>query len=253
MVDAVKDFYDRLTANYHLIFDDWDRSIQHQADTLSAILEGDCGVTRGARVLDCACGIGTQSLALASVGYDVIASDISPAAVERTRAEAEKRHFHVQTYVANLLDLTVIPETDFDAVICLDNALPHLQDDDVIRAAIQVRQKMRTGSYFLGSIRDYDLLVRDRPAVQGPVFYTDASGRRIVHQVWDWKDERAYDFHLYITREVAGDWEAQHYSSSYRAILREELDRLLEASGFQHCRWVLPAESGFYQPIFIAT
>ena len=88
--------------------------------------------------------------------------------------------------------------------------------------------------------------------MQGPAFYSDEGSRRIVHQVWDWSDERRYAFHLYITREVQGTWESQHYVSNYRAILREEFSRILQAAGFVDCRWILTGESGFYQPIILA-
>jgi glycine/sarcosine N-methyltransferase len=55
-----------------------------------------------------------------------------------------------------------------------------------------------------------------------------------------------------ITREVQGSWETQHYVSNYRAVLREEFSRILQAAGFVACGWILTAESGFYQPIVLA-
>ena len=55
-----------------------------------------------------------------------------------------------------------------------------------------------------------------------------------------------------ITRKVQGGWEIQHHVSNYRAILREEFSRILEAAGFVGCSRVLTAESGFYQPIVLA-
>jgi SAM-dependent methyltransferase len=167
--------------------------------------------------------------------------------------EAAKRRLKVQLFVADMLDLTEIPDGDFDAVICMDNALPHLEsDEELFQAATQIRRKLRAGATFMGSIRDYDTLIHERPVVQGPAFYSDQGSRRIVHQVWDWSDERRYAFHLYLTREVQDGWEAQHYVSNYRAVLREEFSRILQAAGFVGCRWILPAESGFYQPIVLA-
>jgi glycine/sarcosine N-methyltransferase len=167
--------------------------------------------------------------------------------------EAAKRRLNVQLFVADMLDLTKIPDGDFDAVVCMDNALPHLESDEgLLQAAIQIRCKLRAGATFMGSIRDYDSLVQERPVVQGPDFYSDQESRRIVHQVWDWSDERRYAFHLYITREVQGAWQSQHYVSTYRAVLREEFSRILQAAGFVGCRWILTAESGFYQPIVLA-
>ncbi len=253
MAEGVKHFYDRLASNYHLIFEDWDSSIKRQAAALGAILERECGAASALRILDCACGIGTQTLGLASLGFKVTACDLSPASVERTRVEAAKRHLNVQLFVADMMDLTAIPDGDFDAVICMDNAIPHLEsDEELFRAATQIRRKLRAGATFTGSIRDYDTLVQVRPVLQGPAFYSDQGRRRIVHQVWDWSDERRYTFHLYITREIPGGWETQHYVSNYRAVLRAEFSRILQAAGFVDCRWILTPESGFYQPIVLA-
>jgi SAM-dependent methyltransferase len=253
MAEGVKHFYDRLASNYHLIFEDWDSSIKRQAAALGAILERECGAPGALRILDCACGIGTQALGLASLGFTVTACDLSPASVERTRAEAAKRRLNLQLFVADMLDLTEIPDGAFDVVMCMDNALPHLEsDDELLQATTQVRRKLRSGASFMGSIRDYDHLVEERPVVQGLAFYSDQGSRRIVHQVWDWSDERRYAFHLYLTREVRGGWDSQHHVSNYRAVLRAEFSRILEAAGFVDCRWILTAESGFYQPIFLA-
>jgi glycine/sarcosine N-methyltransferase len=253
MAEGVKDFYGRLADNYHLIFEDWDVSMQRQAAALGAILENECGAPGAARILDCACGTGTQTLGLASYGFRVSASDISHPAIERARIEGKKRKLDVRLFVADMLDLTLIPEQDFDAVICMDNALPHLESDEALLAATdQIRRKLRVGGTFMASIRDYDSLVRERPVVQGPSFYSDQGKRRIVHQVWDWTDSRRYVFHLYITTENEGGWDSQHYASSYRAVLREELSAILQVAGFTNCRWIFATQSGFYQPIILA-
>src|SRR5579864_453436 len=253
MAEGVKDFYDQLASNYHLIFEDWEASIRRQAAVLGAILERDCGPMATVKVLDCACGIGTQALGLAKMGFQVTACDLSPSAVERIRMEAEKRGLSVRAFVADMLDLTEIPDEGFDAVICMDNALPHLESEEqLLQAAIQMRRKMRPDGLFMASIRDYDRLAREKPAVQGPNFYSDENGRRIVHQVWDWQDDRRYRFHLYITREIQDGWESQHYVSDYRSVMRDELSQILARSGFSGCRWVRADESGFYQPIVLA-
>jgi glycine/sarcosine N-methyltransferase len=252
VAEQVRRFYDELAANYHLIFEDWDASISRQAAALGPILERECSAG-SLRILDCTCGIGTQTLGLAGFGHKVTACDLSSAAVKRMSLEASERGLHVQEYVADLLDLTAIPVGNFDAVVCMDNSLPHLDgEDQLVQAATQIRRKLRPGGLFIASIRDYDALVRERPAVQGPAFYVDAGRRRIVHQVWDWIDDRRYTFHLYITRETSDGWESQHYASSYRALLRDEMTNILEIAGFVGSHWLFSAEGGFYQPIVLA-
>ncbi len=71
-----KTFYDELTPLYHVIYQDWDKSIQKQARNLDALIQKHFG-TNNFSILDVSCGIGTQSLGLAKLGYQVTASDIS--------------------------------------------------------------------------------------------------------------------------------------------------------------------------------
>jgi len=245
--------YNELASHYHLIFENWEASLDRQATALSSILKQECSLDGTARILDCACGIGTQSLGLAKMGFRITGCDISSKSIERARLEAEKRNLNIQFSVANLLNLGHFGESSFDAVICMDNALPHLQTaEELLQAAIQIRARLRPGGCFMASIRDYDQLLKERPAIQGPSFYFDEGRRRIVFQVWDWLDDRRYTFHLYITREIENTWETVHASAAYRGILRDEVAAALSHAGLVNVRWLFPANSGFYQPIVIA-
>ena len=253
MAGTVQDFYDDLSCNYHLIFEDWEASMASQAAALGPILVRECGSAMPMTVLDCACGIGTQALGLARAGFRVTGADLSPRAIERARVEAATRSLDLRLHVADMLHLDVVPQTGFDAVICVDNALPHFPcDENLTEAAAQVRKKLRAGGIFVASIRDYGDLIKERPAVQRPCFFSDAGRRRIIFQLWDWIDERRYTFHLYITRDTPAGWQTQHGISTYRAVLRDELTAILEGAGFVRVRWMLPAETGFYQPLVLA-
>lgn len=245
--------YDTFAPYYDQIFDDWETSIGRQAAVLASILDRECGDIRPIRVLDCACGIGTQSLGLARMGFEVTGCDVSDGAIQRARSEASKRGLNIPFSVANMVQLSEIAQSSFDAVICIDNSLPHLEtDEELLQAAQEAYGRLRPGGSFIGSIRDYDRLVVERPTSQGPSFYSDSDGRRIVFQLWDWLNERRYRFHLYITRGTESAWRTFHFTSTYRAVLRGEFRRILEQAGFANVRWLSPSESGFYQPIFIA-
>jgi SAM-dependent methyltransferase len=245
--------YDALAKSYHLIFENWESSIQRQAAALTEILREQCRIVPPSRILDCACGIGTQCLGLAQQGFQLTASDLSPAAVARARNEALARGLTIRFANADMLDLGVVDGENFDGVICMDNSLPHLCGEYQLLAAMrQVSGKLRPGGVFLASTRDYNLLLRERPVTQGPFFYSDDGKRRIVFQVWEWIDQRRYRFHLYITREVAGGWETDHASAEYRGFLREEFTEILCQTGFCRARWLMPHESQYYQPLVIA-
>jgi glycine/sarcosine N-methyltransferase len=62
-----------------------------------------------------------------------------------------------------------------------------------------------------------------RPA-QPAAIYWDRIRRRIVHEVWDWLDERRYIVHLFITRETnIEEWSTHHFTGYYRAITSQEI------------------------------
>lgn len=252
--DAVGRFYDDLASHYHLICHDWDAAMTRQAAAISAILRRESGNGRGLSVLDCTCGIGTQSLGLAKLGYHVTGSDLSAGAVQRARAEAAVRALNVPFYVADVRRLDDLPIGGFEAVISMDNALPHLLSDaDLAEAARQMRAKLCTRGTLLASILDYDQLVRDRLTVRGPTFCSDSDRRRIIVQVWDWADDRRHTVHLYITRETPSGWDNFHGATVYRAVLRQEITAILASSGFENVRWLFPNQSGLYLPVVIAT
>jgi SAM-dependent methyltransferase len=253
MTTGVSGFYDDFAPHYDLFFEDWEASMTRQAAAIASILERE-GRATGTAVLDCACGIGTQALGLAKLGFCITGADVSAGAVQRARSEAAARKLDIPFYVADMRDLDGVPSAGFHAVICMDNALPHLLSEaDLAQAAGQIRAKLCIGGTFVASIRDYDEIIQQRPRCAGPAFYSDEGKRRIVFQVLDWQDARRYTFHLYITRETSTGWANFHGAAAYRAVLRDEITGILESCRFTNVRWRFPTESGFYQPIVIAT
>ncbi len=244
-------FYDDLASYYHLIFDDWDAAIERQARVLEPLLTSRLP-PRQLEILDCACGIGTQALGFAARGHRVTGSDLSGAAIVRARREAEARALPIDFHVADMTTLTGVPQRTFDVVAALDNALPHLMPDQMASALSAIRSRLKPGGLFVASLRDYDRLAQARPAMQPPAFFGEPGGRRIVHQVWDWHRDDAYTVHLYLTLEDEGQWEAHHFVSEYRCLLRTELTAALHAAGFPQVEWLTAEASGYYQPLVLA-
>ncbi len=78
-------FYDDLAEYYDLIYPDWERSMARQGEAIDQMLRSleSPKPKEEFRVLDIAAGIGTQTLPLAILGYDVTARDLSGGAVAR--------------------------------------------------------------------------------------------------------------------------------------------------------------------------
>jgi SAM-dependent methyltransferase len=251
MAEKILEFYEALADSYHLIFDDWDSAIERQARILGPLLTSQTSVFP-LKILDCACGIGTQAIGFAAMGHRVVASDLSRAEVKRAQQEALCRSLEISFYVSDMTSLLEVDESEFDVVVAMDNALPHLNVAQLEQAARAIASKLKPKGLFLASIRDYDKLILQRPTIQEPTFYGAHGNRRIVHQIWDWIDGVRYVVHLYITAEAGREWKAHHFVSEYRCLLREELSAVLRNAGFEGVHWLMPPESGFYQPMVLA-
>jgi hypothetical protein len=55
-----------------------------------------------------------------------------------------------------------------------------------------------------------------------------------------------------VLRPDAAGWTAAVRSTTYRALRRAELTAALHAGGFTGVAWLMPAESGYYQPVVVA-
>lgn len=251
MGGEIADFYNELAEHYHLIFEDWERSIERQAGILGPLLESRAGAAP-LKVLDSSCGIGTQTIGLARRGHRVTGSDLSAAAIARAERETRQRGLDVKFHVADMRDLSSLPESGFDAVVAGDNSLPHLLSDEDLKKALEsIAAVLKPHGVFLATIRDYDQLLQSRPAFLGPAFYAKDGRRHIVHQVWDWEGNE-YTVHLYITYDAGSSWIAKHFATRYRALQRKELSHSLESSGFGAIEWLLPQSTGLYEPIVVA-
>jgi len=246
----VDDFYDRLAPLYHLIFPDWDASIERQAGQLAGIIHERWGA--GARsVLDLACGIGTQSIGLARRGFAVTASDLSAGAVERARAEAQRRGVGIDFSVCDMRAAHDHHRRQFDVVIACDNSIPHLlADHDILLALRQMYALTRPGGGCLITVRDYDREDWGKGLVK-PHGVRDRDGvRNVIFQVWDF-DGEVYDLSMYFVADDGGDRPATHVMrSKYYAVGTGRLLELMRRAGFAS---VERLDGRFYQPVLVGS
>ena len=255
MMDIVQSFYDDMAASYDKLFLDWQAATREQAQLLDALF-AKCGYDRSARILDCACGIGTQAIGLAELGFPVTASDISEGELAQARERAKERGLaadggDIRFVRADFRSLEAqIPDV-FDIVIAMDNALPHmLTPEDLEKAVRSITGRVRPGGIFAASIRDYDSLLESKPAYSPPYIHKTRRGQRVSFQTWDWAGEN-----YRLTQYIIDDEETLQtgkFVCEYRAIRRKELTDLLLAGGCSEVVWKFPEETGFYQPIVTA-
>jgi SAM-dependent methyltransferase len=246
-------FYENFAAHYHLIFEDWEAEVRRQGDVLSGLIARLAG-PGPKRILDAACGIGTQAIGLALQGHEVTGSDLTPAAVARARREAPRFGVEIPFAVADLRRLGQVHAGPFDLVCAFDNAVAHFeQDEELIAALGEMARLCRRDGLVLLSIRDYDaLLLETWPSGTPERVIEGEGGRRRVYQLWDTLDGRLYRFRIVIALEGDGEHRTLVFKGRNRAITRAELSDGLRAGGLTEIRWLTPEESGYYQPIVAA-
>lgn len=252
-MDSVKKFYDDLADDYHLIFEDWDASMRHQSNILDEIVKNYFDQSRqNIKIFDCSCGIGTQAIGLALLGYIVHATDLSPSAVIRAEQEAKRLNANLSFGVADFRSLNQV-EGKYNIVISCDNSLPHLLDEAGLHKTLRnIWEKLNDGGLFLASIRDYDQLLQEKPQSTFPTVYDDDKGKRIVFQIWNWEENNIYTLEHFIIKKYGDELTASSRSTKYRAMMRSEISNLLSKIGFTDIIWHLPEETGYYQPIVTA-
>jgi glycine/sarcosine N-methyltransferase len=249
VASSVRDFYDGLAADYHLVYGDrWDDAVAQQGEVLDRLIRSVRDAA--ADVLDCSCGIGTQAIGLALRGHRVHGTDISEPSLERARVEAARLGAAVSFAVADFRDLASVSGT-FDVVLSCDNALPHLLDEAEIASALRaMRSKLRPGGLLIISIRDYD---KERPPAPPP-YVVAGPPRRLVVRLHDWDapDSPYYTVRFFFLTEADDGWTMTHHGARYRAMPRGELAAAAAAAGFDDIAWHEADDVGYHQPILTA-
>ena len=243
-------FYDNLASQYDKLFLDWQATTQEQAHILDRIFTAN-GFDKNANILDCACGIGTQSIGLAAIGYNVTGSDISDGEIAEAKERAKKNNVSVSFEHANFCALSDTFSEQFDIVIAMDNALPHmLTSNDLASAIKSIVNQIKDGGMFVASIRDYDALLMDKPPYSPPYIHKTAKGQRVSFQTWTWEGDN-YRLIQYIVDDE-DTLQVSKFECEYRATRRQEMTDLLMENRCSKVVWMFPEETGFYQPIVVA-
>lgn len=244
-----RSFYDELAPRYDLMYADWDASIARQGRALDALLKASLGPGPH-KVLDSACGIGTQALGLAGLGHRVTGTDLSPLATARAAREAAARGLALPVAAADMRALP-FPDASFDAVVCADNALPHLLTaEDVAAALAESRRVLRPGGLLLLSTRPYGELRRTRPESRAPYVRTGPEGRTVTFQLWHWHaDGERYDVELFQLLPSGETWRTTTSTATYWALPEEETARYVRQAGFGEPVWHPAEDTGFHQPV----
>lgn len=244
-----RQFYDELSPFYDLIYEDWDASMARQGAAIEAMIASELGSSPRARVLDAACGIGTQALPLAQRGFQVTGRDLSQGAIARLQQEAEARHLDIDAGVADMREVAATVTGQYDVALAFDNSLPHLvTDGDIVAAFRQFRDVLRPGGLCVCSVRDYDTVQRGVDTVQQYGERQRGPDTFKLWQEWRWEDPFRYRVTMVIEREGPTPTRVLQTDACYYAISTERLLQLMTEAGLVNCR---RQDGVIYQPVLV--
>lgn len=244
-------FYDALAPYYKYIYQDWEASVARQAQILDGIIKDFCRIP-AKNVLDAACGIGTQCIGLARLGYAVSASDISAGEVDKAREEAVRNGLAIDFRVADMRQVGQVFAGSFDVVLACDNSVPHLlSDTEILSAFNQFYVCLKPGGMCLVSVRDYDQMERQDGEKMFPrTIHALEAGKLVMFDVWNFSGDQ-YEITTYVIEDLGGDQAVTRVlrGGRYYCVGIDTLERLFKEAGFSE---VSTIRERYFQPLLVA-
>ena len=149
---SVREHYDTVLAeHYSRMFGDFEVKVAEQRTLLERL-----GVTIGqgaATAVDLGCGSGFQSVALARLGFRVLAIDFSQRLLAELRERA--RNLPVEAIAGDIRDVATLAPPAVDLVVCMGDTLSHLESDaDLERVFDGVAARLTVGGRLVLTFRD---------------------------------------------------------------------------------------------------
>ncbi len=181
---------------------------------------------KGQRVLDCPCGLGRISFALARLGLDVTGADLTASYIRRARRRAKAEGTDVRFFRCDMRELPF--DGQFDAVVNWFTSFGYFDDAGDLATAKAAFAALKPGGKFLVEMLNKSwMLAHFRPDHDDTVH-----GVRIVsHARWDARSGRVHNRWTFSKgRKV------ETHRFSHRLYNGTEIRRLLRAAGFRDVR-----------------
>ena len=134
----------------------------------------------------------------------------------------------------------------------MDSALPHLlTKQNFIKMFNSVLSQLKDGGVFLASFRDYNKLLIEKPDWAYPQRIKKFPDKDIiVVRNFEWDHHICISHQYYIERNKTNN-SIKTYYNTYKqwAITKDEIFSILTEINITKIGWLLPSETGFYQPI----
>jgi glycine/sarcosine N-methyltransferase len=225
--------YDRLAGDYHWLVEDDLLSGEFFLTRHRSLLDS---LSPDARILDCACGIGSDAIGLARCGYQVAASDQSASFVAEAERRARAAAVNIRFVTCQWDDLPACFRDPFDLILCTGNSISHtLNRIAALRAFAAMRAVLKSGGTLLLDTRNWEKLRREKVRASVADHVVERHGLRCIPiYLWEYREhwDAQHKVEVLLIFEQDGRVSTRRYVLTYRPIRYIDLRACLEEARF---------------------
>lgn len=239
----VNDLYTDFAADYEWLFSD---DVIGSSPALGATSPGGRDLVEaavatlvpGAPVLDCACGIGTDALALARRGFKVTATDGSSSMVARAGRRLAGYASQVSVMQSRWEELPTRLTERFDLAICLGNAMVHAGSrPGMVESLEAIRSVLKPNGKIVVDSRNWELMYGSWPRIIPASHVKERHGTRCA-SLYIWTIPESFDRPcqaeiVFLFENQENELSHRRYELSFQPFSHLDLRRAVESAGFQ--------------------
>jgi len=227
--------YDQFASDYDR-FVNWENRLAFEIPLIEKILAGvKSSGGKPLKILDAACGTGMHALALAKAGYRVSGADFSAEMIKKAKLNAKSAQLALPFETTGFGALaSVYGKTQFDALLCLGNSLPHLIEDAALMSALKdFYACLKPGGLLLIQNRNFDAVMAKKDRWMEAQAFQEGGEEWIFERFYDFNADGTIGFNIVnLHRKSNSGWSSEVVSTLLRPQLRDELKIKVSQAGF---------------------
>lgn len=225
-----RSFYDELSSIYDVMFPYGTQ--QARVDFLDRIF-----TERGVKTaLDCGCGTGRQAIDLSLRGFRVTGADISKHMLELANANARANGLTLPWLESDFVSLPQTVAEKFDAVYCIGNSLPHVEDKRELKASLAgMVSALKNDGVLVLHLRNYAAVVKNRSRLMPTLAGEHQGANYIFQRLIDFRPDGRLSFSILTLKQCSPlSWEPHLSSTVQYPATKDELENILTELGMRH-------------------
>ncbi len=184
-------------------------------------------------VLDCACGTGHELILFSSLGCEVQGTDLSDSMLEQAQKNLSEANLQIPLKKIDFRYLDEHFKAQFDAVVCLSNAINEpLKDAETLRALQSMKTVLKDGGILIFDQGQTDATMKNPPKYDPIVNDRDFSRLFTIEY-----SDKQMEVHIFDFLHSDKKRDFKHSSFRIRIRLQDSWKQMLNQAGFKKAEY----------------